>query len=260
MYYHGSPYYIINQIQPMANELVDNEFVVFASNDNLLAVLFSINWTDDDFILGNANGTYFMMEQYDGALDILKTSGYLYTIDGDFQHDSRLGLKNIEFVSKKPANIIDTTKITNVYDYIIKSHNIKLIPKPNKKHMLFFKNLHNINLFKMIMDGRKTVEGRKNSLNYQQIGIGDLMMLRYKDMILTCLVVNIRKYDNVLNYLEAELKDALPCISDMKTGLRIYNTFVNDIEIYELNKKFGKGFIAFEIMFLYADIIGTHKY
>ena len=56
----------------------------------------------------------------------LKTSGYIYTLEGKtFKKNYRI-ISNTELVSEKPAKILKREQIPNVYNYIMKNKHIKL--------------------------------------------------------------------------------------------------------------------------------------
>lgn len=56
----------------------------------------------------------------------LKTSGYIYTLEGrTFKKNYRV-ISNAELVSEKPAKILHRELIPNIYNYIMKNKRIKL--------------------------------------------------------------------------------------------------------------------------------------
>jgi len=59
-------------------------------------------------------------------VDKLKTSGYIYTLEGKTFKKNYKIISNAEFVSEKPANILKRERIPNVYNYIMKNKHIKL--------------------------------------------------------------------------------------------------------------------------------------
>lgn len=123
-------------------------------------------------------------------------------------------------------------------------------------HFFSFKDPVGHPLMQQIINGIKTVEGRKNSEVYQKVKVGDRIVMKTaketKEGEIVCLVKAIRKYPDIKTYLEKEMSKALPGVSSISEGLHIYHTFVSDDEISKLNKVFGNGFIAFEIVYLHT--------
>jgi len=117
-------------------------------------------------------------------------------------------------------------------------------------HYFSFRDPKGYPLMQQIIDGTKTVEGRKNSEIYQKVKVGDSIVLKGSSEIV-CLVKAIRKYPDIKTYLENEIKNALPTATTVNEGLDVYHTFINDNEISELKNKYGQGFIAFEITYLH---------
>lgn len=104
---------------------------------------------------------------------------------------------------------------------------------------------------RQIMTHRKSVEGRKNSELYQKIEVGDMIILKSNNDSAVCIIEAIRKYPDIKTFLEHEIEKALPGVSNVNIGLDVYHTFISDDEIKRLNEKYGAGFIAFEIFYLY---------
>ena len=119
-------------------------------------------------------------------------------------------------------------------------------------HFFSFKDPKGHPLMQQIINGTKTVEGRKNSEVYQKVKVGDKIVMRDSSREIICLVKAIRKYSDIKAYLEKEMKNALPGVNDINEGLDIYHTFINDDEISYLKNKYGYGFIAFEIVYLHT--------
>jgi ASC-1-like (ASCH) protein len=108
-------------------------------------------------------------------------------------------------------------------------------------------------LYQAIIDGTKTVEGRKNSEQYQKIKQDDTIMFDYENRgILVCKVTYVNKYADVEEYLNGEsLQVALPCADTIEDGIKIYERFVPKDEITKLKNKYGFGFLGIGIKFLY---------
>ena len=119
-------------------------------------------------------------------------------------------------------------------------------------HHFSFRDPHGYPLMQQIIDGTKTVEGRKNSEIYQKVKVGDTIILKdnNRGAEIACLIKAIRKYPDIKTYLENEIKNALPSASTINEGLDVYHTFIKDEEIQNLKDKYGYGFIAFEISFI----------
>src|SRR3989304_1571991 len=92
-------------------------------------------------------------------------------------------------------------------------------------------------LYQYIVDGIKTVEGRKNT--NQNIKIGDTLLLdNRKKGVLVCSVTYVHKYPDVRSYLEGEgLDKTVPCINNIDDGVKIYEQFVPKDEINKLKNK-----------------------
>ena len=120
-------------------------------------------------------------------------------------------------------------------------------------HRFSFYDPPNCPLYQAIIDGTKTVEGRKNSEQYQKVKQDDTIMFDYKKRgMLVCKVTYVNKYADVKSYLEGEsLSAALPCVDTIDDGIRTYEKFVPKDEIDRLNKRYGYGFLGIGIKFLY---------
>ena len=78
-------------------------------------------------------------------------------------------------------------------------------------HELSFINPDQSKLTYDIIAGRKTVEGRKDTPQYQKIHQGDILVLNEKDVKITCDVTYVNKYDSVSEYIKSEgIHNALP--------------------------------------------------
>jgi len=108
-------------------------------------------------------------------------------------------------------------------------------------------------LYQAIIDGTKTVEGRKNSEQYQKVKPGDTIMFDYKGRgILVCNVTYINKYADVEEYLNGEsLENTMVCIKTIEDGIKAYERFVPKDEIQRLKDKYGYGFLGIGIKFIY---------
>jgi ASC-1-like (ASCH) protein len=243
-YYHGSPNLIKDYIDARPSHVIDGESAVFATKREDISLMFSAKWYDKDISFGSTNGKWFAIEQYKNAFDLLKVPGYLYTIVGNFVSDKRLGLKNIEFISKEPAKIVSCEKINNIYEKLIEMKTIHFIHY-SQRHNLTLSNIDDYPVMKYIINGRKTVEIRNNSEPNKKIKLGDLMIFDDGKVKAVCLVKNIIKYDTVKDIIKNELKNAFPDIKQLKS----------DKEIYEIINELGEedGLLSFHIQFLYPE-------
>jgi len=121
-YYHGSPIEIKKQLICKPSKIVDNEKVVFATNDIVFSVVFLTKWTNADmeFSKFSNDQPYVLREEYPGAFNIYKNaSGYIYYVDSIFfEHDERLGMKE-EFISHANVPIIKSKYIANVWKKLL---------------------------------------------------------------------------------------------------------------------------------------------
>lgn len=119
------------------------------------------------------------------------------------------------------------------------------------QHILKFKDTDNCPIYNLIKNRLKLVEGRKNSKIYQNINIGDILLLDDIKGILYCRVIYIHKYADIREYLEKETIDrALPCVSNIDNAIEVYNKFVSNEEIEQLRKDFGYGFLGIGINYI----------
>lgn len=135
-YYHGSSTDIKDKyLSPMPSKVLGGEKAVFATNDLYVALLFIPKWSDCDVEFGYYRGQSFIGEHYPGAFDkiFLNKDGYIYYVNSkNFENDERLGLKNIEFISKKKTAILKKKYIKDVFAELKKSpinfitHNMKM--------------------------------------------------------------------------------------------------------------------------------------
>lgn len=117
-------------------------------------------------------------------------------------------------------------------------------------HKLSFYDPKNCPLYQYIIDGIKTVEGRKNSEQYQKIQKDDMILFEYRDKgrdkdSILCKVTYVNKYKDVKSYLETEtLEKTLPCVKTINEGIKIYESFVSKEQIEKL------GFLGIGIEFI----------
>ena len=125
-----------------------------------------------------------------------------------------------------------------------------VVNNDRKTHNLTIQNPKECPTFDLIASGIKTVEGRKNSLKYQEYKPGDFLnFINGKRTIMT-LITKINKYSDVEEYLREEtLKKALPCVKTIKEGVKMYNRWTKPSERNMLRKKYGYGFLGIHIIF-----------
>jgi len=133
------------------------------------------------------------------------------------------------------------------------------IHETNNIHLLSFKDPEGCPLYEQIVEGKKTVEGRKNSPTYQKINVGDMLLLSDRSKgILECEVTYVNLYADVEEYLakeglETALGNTVKCrnVSNIQDASNIYYEFVKEKEIINLKKTFGHGFLGIGIKFLH---------
>lgn len=89
--------------------------------------------------------------------------------------------------------------------------------------------------FSKIQSGIKPVEGRKGSVKNRLIQPGDSLLFCCDDRQFLTLVKHVDAFATVLDYLnEVSLEAALPGVSSIEEGLRIYSQWSTDEEIHRL--------------------------
>ena len=82
--------------------------------------------------------------------------------------------------------------------------------------------------FDMIKSGQKTVEGRRDIAKYQYKS-GDIIILQCKGKeSLLLKIIKIVKYTNVYEYLNKNLKIALPGVDNIEEGIQKYCDWIGD--------------------------------
>jgi len=78
--------------------------------------------------------------------------------------------------------------------------------------------------FSHIKEGRKPVEGRKNTPKYQKVSVGDTISFENElGDVFDAEVTAVRKYPNLESYLEGEgVENALPGIESIEEGIAVY--------------------------------------
>lgn len=88
--------------------------------------------------------------------------------------------------------------------------------------------------FSLIFEGKKPVEGRKNSPKYRKIKAGDIIEFSHQSKRFKALVERIEKYETLEDYLRgATLEKALPGVRTFEEGLTIYHQWSTPEQIKE---------------------------
>ena len=112
--------------------------------------------------------------------------------------------------------------------------------------------MHKISIMKpyfdLIKEGKKTIEGRKNSIKYHNLKVGNEILFNYNDETCLTRITKINKYTNIREYLELEgLSNTMPNIENIDEGLKIFGNIYSNNIINNLNTKYGCGFLAIHI-------------
>lgn len=116
-YYHGTAVEINGLcLVPKPSHVVEYERVVFAARYKWMAIAFAAPWGDDQIAFGTVDDQYTMREQYSGAFNALRTSGFVYTVSSNsFHDDERLGLYGDEFISRLPVHVLSAEYVKCIY-------------------------------------------------------------------------------------------------------------------------------------------------
>lgn len=125
-------------------------------------------------------------------------------------------------------------------------------------HLLNFRDPDGCPLYEQIKIGNKTVEGRKNSIIYQKIKVGDTLLLSDRSKgILECDVTYVNLYADISEYIVGQglnnvFGNVVNCrgIKNIQDGTNIYHEFVDSSQILDLKKRFGHGFLGIGIKFI----------
>lgn len=105
---------------------------------------------------------------------------------------------------------------------IIKYLNLTRLNKSGSWEMeLGFINPKGYDLTYDIIEGRKTVEGRKLTPKLENLKPHDILILKEKDVNITCEVTRVTKYDNVLQYAKHE-PTAIPGSKSLEETTTVY--------------------------------------
>lgn len=105
--------------------------------------------------------------------------------------------------------------------------------------------------FDLIKAGTKVVEGRKYSEKYRNIKKGDKILFINGNAKCMVVVVYINNYKTIEDYLTNEtLERALPCVTNIKDAINIYNKWTTPEERNKLLKENGYSFIGIGIQLI----------
>lgn len=92
-------------------------------------------------------------------------------------------------------------------------------------HEMGFIDPKNCKLSYDIIEGKKTVEGRKKSDETSKLKAGDILVLHEKDVDITCKINFIHEHKNLTDYIKEEGVSAVtPCVKTAKESEDIYKT------------------------------------
>lgn len=112
VYYHGSPNKY-NVLKPRYSDYGGNSVFGIPSYDD--AVIFAAHISDKDIIMWGDSKYRYIEEQYPGAFNKLKITGYIHHIHGNFKSLGK-GLPN-EYITDKEVVPFKVDKI-NIYKYL----------------------------------------------------------------------------------------------------------------------------------------------
>lgn len=107
--------------------------------------------------------------------------------------------------------------------------------------------------FTYILQGVKTVEGRKGTDKWSNLKIGDVLHVKCKDSErnIHCRITRISKYNSLLNYIINEgLRHTLPGVGSVERAIVIYTKYWNMDEV----DKYGVLGIELELIKTYEAI------
>lgn len=142
-YFHGSKKDIQGEyLNPMPSKTIDGESAVYATTLKGFAIHFIAQAKDINIESGVYKGQPYVIEQYPGAFDTFYkgVSGYIYYVDpSGFQNDTRLGLQNYEYIQKSPVKILKKEYISDVYQALVNSGDIRVVSWKEAMNAIFAK-------------------------------------------------------------------------------------------------------------------------
>jgi hypothetical protein len=124
--FHGSPQRL-TVIEPAPSRLLRGAEVVYATPSRWLALVFAAHTTDADLEFGFRNGEPYIKEMRENAFDLLKKPGFIHTIQAfGFHSDSRLGMRNHEFITNTEKPVVECESVPNLFDDLLRFPNLRL--------------------------------------------------------------------------------------------------------------------------------------
>jgi hypothetical protein len=125
--FHGSPKKLA-LLKPARSLLIENAEVVFATPSRWLALVFCAHTTSRELDFGFVNGVPYIAELHEGAFSLLKTHGYIHTVAAHaFHSDSRVGMRDHEFVSAHSVPVLEREYIEDIYTDLRRFDNLKML-------------------------------------------------------------------------------------------------------------------------------------
>lgn len=121
-------------------------------------------------------------------------------------------------------------------------------------HIFGFTDPVNCPIYQHIIDGKKTVDGRKNKKEYHAVAPGDTVLLSdSRRGILECRVTFINKYQDVKEYLLDQGLDKTlgKTITDFSDAEKVYEQFAIKSDVDALREMYGYGFLGIGIRFVH---------
>tara|TARA_B110000208_G_scaffold162226_1_gene198373 strand:- start:618 stop:965 length:348 start_codon:yes stop_codon:yes gene_type:complete len=112
--------------------------------------------------------------------------------------------------------------------------------------------MYKISLLKPYLDlikqGKKTIEGRKNSIKYHSFKEKDKILFNYNDEECLTEIIKINKYKTIREYLENEgIEYTMPHVKSIEEGLEVFDLIYPNQIIKLLEYKYGYGFLGIHI-------------
>ena len=112
--YHGSKNKI-DRLEPRMSKVVQNEPVVFATQERWFATNFIAPTTGKEISSGIFRGKPYLLEVNPGTFALFETDGYLHLVSSKgFHPDKRLGMSKHEFISRKAVPVLAWEYVPNV--------------------------------------------------------------------------------------------------------------------------------------------------
>jgi hypothetical protein len=212
VYYHGTSVNLdVGQtLKPKESPILNNEKAVFASNRRMVSLIFIPRWSDSDIDFGYYGdikyNDFYLQEKYEGAFEeIFKgVSGYIYNLDPKNIHsDKRLGMKEVEFISKKPVKILKKEYIKDVWYALQQYKNVLTFVyyKKSKKNVMKIERSKELNNKSHAVENEMKFKVMRRMISTFQ----DLIKKLINDTTLTqykCNQPTLQLYKNILQTFE----------------------------------------------------------